>query len=165
MILISCGTHEQPFNRLLKKVDGLVGSKKIKEKVIAQIGYSTYLPKNIGYFRFTSFDDMEKLINSSRLVITHGGIGSIFLALRKRKKTIVVPRMKRFGEHSDDHQVQIVRELEKQKMIIGVYNIENLEEAIKRSKNFSFRHIHKKNIIVNKIGETLSKWEKLFTTF
>lgn len=162
MILITCGTHEQQFNRLLRKVDELFQSKKIKGKVIAQIGYSTYVPKNIEYFRFVNFDRMEKLFDSANLVITHGGIGSIFLALRKGKKVIAVPRMKNFGEHSDDHQIQIVRELEKQKMIIAVYDIEDLEEAIKKSKNFSFIGIGKKSIIVDKIDETLSKWEKLF---
>jgi UDP-N-acetylglucosamine transferase subunit ALG13 len=162
MIFVTVGTHEQPFDRLIKKVDELVENKKIRDKVIAQIGYCKYIPKNFDYFRFADFKKMEKILNSSRIVITHGGIGSIFLALRKGKKVIVVPRMRKFGEHSDDHQIQVAKELEKQGMIIATYDIEDLEEAIKKSKNFSFKPLRKKSIIVDKINEALSKWEKLF---
>jgi UDP-N-acetylglucosamine transferase subunit ALG13 len=161
MIFVTVGTHEQPFDRLIKKVDELVENKKIRGKVIAQIGYCRYVPKNFDYFRFADFKKMEKILNSSRIVITHGGIGSIFSALRKGKKVIVVPRMRKFGEHSDDHQIQVAKELEKQGMIIGVYDIEDLEEAIKKSKNFSFKPLRKKSIIVDKINETLSKWKLL----
>jgi UDP-N-acetylglucosamine transferase subunit ALG13 len=123
------------------------------------------LPKSVQYFRFIPFEKMEKLFDSANLIITHAGIGSVLLALRKRKKVIVVPRMKRFGEHSDNHQVQIAKELEKQKMVIAVYNIDNLEEAIKKSKNLNFKFIRKKTTIIDKISEALDKWEKLFYTF
>lgn len=162
MIFVTVGTHEQPFNRLLEEIDNLVENKKIKEKIIAQIGYSTYSPKNFEYFKFTSFEKINSLINSASLIITHGGIASIFLALKKRKKVIAVPRMKKFNEHSDNHQVQIVRELEKQKMIIAVYDIKDLEKAIKKSRYFSFKYIRKKSIIAEKISKTLREWEKQF---
>jgi UDP-N-acetylglucosamine transferase subunit ALG13 len=165
MIFVTVGTHEQPFDRLIKKLDELVAKRKIKEKIIAQIGYCNYIPKNFEYFRFTPFEKMEKFFDSANLVITHAGVGSVFLALRKGKKTIVVPRMKKFGEHSDDHQIQVAKELEKQKLIIPVYDIENLENAIEKSKNFSFKLVHKKSIILDKIKEALNKWEKSFTTF
>jgi UDP-N-acetylglucosamine transferase subunit ALG13 len=161
MIFVTVGTHDQPFDRLIKKLDELVAKGKIKEKTIAQIGYCNYIPKNFEYFRFIPFEKMKKLFDSADLVITHAGVGSVFLALRKGKKVIVVPRMRKFGEHSDDHQIQVAKELEKQRMIIGVYDIEDLEEAIKKSKNFSFKPLRKKSIIVDKINETLSKWKLL----
>jgi UDP-N-acetylglucosamine transferase subunit ALG13 len=160
VIFVTVGTHEQPFDRLIKKVDELVENKKIRGKVIAQIGYCRYVPKNFDYFRFADFKKMEKILNSSRIVITHGGIGSIFSALRKGKKVIVVPRMRKFGEHSDDHQIQVAKELEKQGMIIGVYDIEDLEEAIKKSKNFAFKPLRKKSIIASKIDKFLKVLSK-----
>jgi UDP-N-acetylglucosamine transferase subunit ALG13 len=159
MILVTVGTHEQSFDRLIKKVDDLVGQKKIRDKVIGLIGYSKYGPKNFKYIRFLDYEKTEKLFGSADIIITHAGIGSLLLALRKGKKIIAVPRLKKFHEHSDNHQTQIVRELENQRMIIAVYDIENLEEAIRKSRNFAFRRISEKNIIVNKISETLTKWE------
>jgi UDP-N-acetylglucosamine transferase subunit ALG13 len=70
----------------------------------------------------------------AKIVITHGGTGSIFTALNLNKKVIAVPRLKKFREHTDDHQLQIVKELEKEKMLMGVYDINRLEGALKKVK-------------------------------
>ena len=45
MIFVTVGTHEQQFNRLLKKVDELVENGFINEEVIIQSGFSTYIIK------------------------------------------------------------------------------------------------------------------------
>ena len=45
MIFVTVGTHEQPFNRLIKKVDELKRDGVIQEDVIMQTGFSTYEPK------------------------------------------------------------------------------------------------------------------------
>ncbi len=44
MIFVTVGTHEQPFNRLIKEVDRLVETGIIKDEVFIQTGYSTYEP-------------------------------------------------------------------------------------------------------------------------
>jgi UDP-N-acetylglucosamine transferase subunit ALG13 len=134
MIFVTVGTHEQPFNRLLESIDKLIEKGIIKEKVIMQIGYSTYIPKHAEWFRFKDFNSIKKIMKRAKIVITHGGTGSIFTALNLNKRVIVVPRLKKFREHTDDHQLQIVKELEKEKMLIGVYDIDQLEEALKKVK-------------------------------
>ena len=45
MIFVTVGTHEQPFNRLIQKIDELVRDGEIEDDVFMQIGYSTYEPK------------------------------------------------------------------------------------------------------------------------
>lgn len=45
MIFVTVGTHEQPFNRLIQKVDELKRDGIIKDDVIIQTGFSTYEPK------------------------------------------------------------------------------------------------------------------------
>lgn len=128
MIFVTVGTHTQSFNRILKEIDRLVQSKKIREDVIAQIGHSTYEPNKIKWFRFRkSIDDLYK---NSRIVVCHGGAGSIIKAITNGTPTIAVPRYKRFGEHVNDHQIEIVRELEKEGKLTGVYDIKKLGDAI-----------------------------------
>jgi len=134
MIFVTVGTHEQPFNRLLEAVDKLIEKGIIKEKVIMQIGYSTYIPKYAEWFRFKDFSSIKKIMKRAKIVITHGGTGSIFTALNLNKKVIAIPRLKKFREVTNDHQLQIVKELEKEKMLIGVYDINQLEEALKKVK-------------------------------
>lgn len=45
MIFVTVGTHEQPFNRLVKAVDDLKKNGVIIDEVIMQTGFSTYKPK------------------------------------------------------------------------------------------------------------------------
>lgn len=164
MIFVTVGTHEQPFNRLIEKMDYLVKSGAVREKVIAQIGYCTYTPKCIEYFRFTDFEKMDRFFDKANFLITHGGIGSLLLALKKNKKIIAVPRMKKYNEHTNDHQVQIVKELENQKRIVAVYDIDDLLYAIKKIKNTSFNYRPESDAtVITKIRDILAKWEKNLT--
>jgi len=136
MIFVTVGTHTQPFNRLLQKIDELVEKGIIKEKVIAQIGYSTYKPKNYEYFTFTSEEKILELNKKAKLIITHAGVGSIITALRFRKPIIVVPRLKKFNEHVNNHQLQIAKAFKKEGKVLTCYDINKLENVIKKAKKF-----------------------------
>lgn len=131
MIFVTVGTHEQPFNRLIKEIDQLVKEKKIKEKVVIQTGFSTYKPLYCDYKPMLSFNEMKENIQKSHIVITHGGPSSFVEVLQAHKIPIVVPRKEKFNEHINDHQVEFVKLVyEKNKNIIPVFNISNLENAI-----------------------------------
>ncbi len=132
MIFVTVGTHEQPFNRLVKKVDDLVAKGDIKEKVIIQTGFSTYKPSYCDVHKMMSFDDMQKTLKEARIVITHGGPSSFIEALQFGKVPIVVPRREKYNEHVNDHQVDFTKLIEKRmNNIIPVYDINQLSETIK----------------------------------
>ncbi|MDU2502160.1 MAG: glycosyltransferase, partial [Lactobacillus gasseri] len=62
MIFVTVGTHEQPFNRLVKKIDDLVADGKIKEKVVIQTGFSTYQPVHCDNHKMMSFEEMQNTL-------------------------------------------------------------------------------------------------------
>ncbi len=130
MIFVTVGTHEQPFDRLLKEIDELVNDKIISGEVFAQIGYSNYRPKRFKYEKLLTFEEMNNFANEARIFITHGGPGSIILALSYGRIPIIVPRQKEYGEHVDNHQVSFSKRLEEKKRIIAVYEMEDLAEKI-----------------------------------
>lgn len=134
MIFVTVGTHPQSFNRLLKTVDELIGKGVIEEEVVIQIGHSTYEPKNARWFRFTDYKEIEELNKNARLIITHGGAGCILTALSFGRPTIAIPRLKRFGEHIDDHQLDLVNILSKENKINAVFDLEKLEYVIKTKR-------------------------------
>ena len=134
MIFVTVGTHTQSFNRLLEEVDRLVGDGEIREKVVGQIGNSSYEPKNFRWFRFTSFEELEKLYAGADVMIAHGGAGSILNGLDHGKPVIAVPRLKKFDEHVNDHQMDLVKFLERKRKIIAVYDIRDLRKAITAAK-------------------------------
>lgn len=130
MMFVSVGTDLFPFNRLIEEIDQLVEKGLIHEDVLCQIGYSTYTPKNVRYVQLLPFEQMERTIQDASIVIIHAGPATIMQALRVRKIPIVVPRLKRFGEVVDDHQLYFTRKLAAEGKVIPVYEIETLGDAI-----------------------------------
>lgn len=125
MIFITLGSQKFQFNRLLKAVDQL----QTNEEIFAQIGYSDYEPQNYKYKRFLDRDEFEKVMEDSDIVITHGGTGAIIEAVKKKKKVIAIPRLKKYGEHVDDHQIQLVRQFKNLNLIYACEDM-NLENAL-----------------------------------
>lgn len=131
MIFVTVGTHEQPFNRLIKKIDNLVANGDIKEKVIVQTGFSTYIPKHCETHKMMSFEEMQAALRDARIVITHGGPSSFIEALQFGKVPIVVPRQEKFNEHVNNHQVDFTKLIAKRmNNIIPVYDIDDLGQTI-----------------------------------
>ena len=131
MIFVTVGTHEQPFNRLIECMDNLKKDGAITEEVVVQTGYSTYEPKYCKWRKLFPYDEMIKLVEDARIVITHGGPSSFIMPLQIGKTPIVVPRRHEFGEHVNDHQVSFVKAVAEQMgTIIPVYDIKELAGRI-----------------------------------
>ena len=131
MIFVTVGTHEQPFDRLVRKIDELAASGVIQEEVIIQTGYSTYEPIHCKWQKFFPFDEMWNKVHEARIVITHGGPSSFIMPLQEGKIPIVVPRHADQNEHVNDHQVAFSHAVrDRQKNIIVVDDIEDLGNII-----------------------------------
>ena len=139
MIFVTVGSQKFQFDRLLKKVDELVESGVIKKPVFAQTGTSTYVPIHYQYKSFLNRDEFAEIMGKCDIVITHGGTGAIVSAVKQKKKVIAVPRLAEYGEHVDDHQLQLLKEFEEQNMIYACYDCNKLGEAIKniQTRNYS----------------------------
>lgn len=151
MVFITLGSQKFQFNRLLRAVDELIEKKVIQEDVFAQTGYSNYEPKNYKYKNFLDRDEFAEMEGNSEIVITHGGTGAIIGAVKKDKKVIAVPRLAKFGEHVDDHQLQLLKEFEKMQIIVACYDVTELENAYKtiRTKQLKKYKSNQKRIINN----------------
>lgn len=109
---------------------------KIDEKVIIQIGNTKYKPVNAEYFEFAEYSKIQKLNSDARIVVSHAGVGSILTAMEQKTHLIIFPRLKRYSEVVDDHQLEIAKELSENPNITVVYDVKDLEESLKT--NFSF---------------------------
>lgn len=65
MIFVTVGTHEQPFNRLIQKVDELKRDGIIKDDVTIQTGFSTYEPKYCQWSKLIPYQQMVKNVADS----------------------------------------------------------------------------------------------------
>lgn len=136
MILVTLGTQDKEFVRVLKEIDKLIKKKVITEEVIVQAGYTKYESKNMKIFDYVPKKELEKYMNEASFIITHCGVGTIFDCLKKDKKVIAVPRLSKYKEHSNDHQLELLEEFSRENLIIPVVEMQELESAIKKVKSF-----------------------------
>ncbi len=136
MILVTLGTQDKSFERLLKAIDQQIEKGLIKEKVIVQAGYTKYKSSNMEIFDLVPQKEMDELIEKSRIVITHGGVGTILSAIKKKKIVIAAARLKKYKEHVNDHQKQIIKEFTKRGYILELRDFNQLDKILEKSKTF-----------------------------
>ena len=136
MIFVTLGTQDKSFKRLLKIIDKAIEEKIIKEKVIVQAGCTKYKSNNMEILKLISIEDMDKYIDKANLIICHGGVGTIINALKHNKKIIACPRLSKYKEHQNDHQLQIVNAFSKEGYILSLNEEDNFEDIYIKSKTF-----------------------------
>jgi UDP-N-acetylglucosamine transferase subunit ALG13 len=107
MILVTTGANGAPFDRLLAVVERF----ETDEEIVVQHGPSTIRPSGATCVDFVPFEQLGELVGRARVVVAHAGVGSILLCASKGHVPIVVPRLARFDEAVDDHQVFLARRL------------------------------------------------------
>lgn len=136
MILVLLGTQNNSFVRLLEEVEKNIDNGNITEEVIVQAGYTKYHSNKMKIYNLISSQEMEKLVNAANLVISHGGVGSILQCVKKNKIVIGIPRQKKYKEHVNDHQKQLIKSFSELGYIIGVEDVNELEQALEKAKYF-----------------------------
>ena len=132
MILVTVGTNHQGFNRLVEAMDHVAAS--LNEHVVIQRGSSSYEPQHAEHFKFTTSKKIEQLTQQARIVVAHAAAGSALVTLLNQKPLIVVPRLQQFGEHIDDHQLQLAKALDGEHKAVAVLepSLYALRAAIER---------------------------------
>ena len=136
MILVLLGTQNNQFTRLLQEIEKCIDNGVINQRVVVQAGFTKFKSSKMNIFDLKPREVVENLADEADFIITHGGVGSILMAIKKNKKVIAVPRLSEFNEHVNDHQRQIVEIFNDKGYIIGVQNMEDLSEAIKQIDEF-----------------------------
>lgn len=150
LILVTIGSSKFQFTRLLKIIDELYEEGFLEnEEIVAQIGYSKYTAKNYKTFQMIDNNDFNELLSRADLVISHAGVGTIINSLKLEKKIIVFPRLKRYMEHIDDHQVEISKSFEKDNLIMVANNKNELKECIKNRYEFKPEKFKSNNNEIN----------------
>ncbi len=128
------GKSSYGFYRLIKKMDDLAPC--LNAPILMQIGDTKYAPVHADSFAYNSFADSMKLFSDADLVVSHCSTGTILNAksLRPFKPTVVVPRLKKYNEHVDDHQLELAELIDKNRdpaPIFVIYDVELLEDRIR----------------------------------
>lgn len=126
-----------PFDRLVRAMDELVRTRRVEDEVFAQIGSGQYEPRTMRFQRYLEKDEFEDLLGRADVVVSHAGIGSIATALRTGKPLVVLPRLKRYAEHVNDHQVGTARRYEMLGHVVAAYSESELCDKLSVARHFT----------------------------
>ncbi|OQX63347.1 MAG: hypothetical protein B5M56_03325 [Desulfococcus sp. 4484_241] len=127
MIFVTVGVSK-PFDRLIKKMDQLAAS--YREPIIMQTGCQGYKPRNARYFETLNHKDYLAYLQQADLVISHAGTGTTMDLILHQKRCILVPRMAKYGEHINDHQLEHVEGWGDKLSIKIVFDVNELDVLI-----------------------------------
>ena len=136
MILVTLGTQDKSFKRLLDAIQNEIDNGNIKDRVVVQKGYTNFASDNMELFDLIPMEEFDTLMKKCDLLITHGGVGSIITGLKCNKRVIAVPRLAKYGEHVNDHQIQIVETFSNQGFIKGIKDVSELKETLREIDTF-----------------------------
>lgn len=158
MILVTLGTQDKEFPRLIQAVEKQIELGNIKDEVIVQAGSTKYESDKMKIVDYIPIKEFSSLLEQADFIITHAGVGSIIEGLKNNKKVIVVARKKEYGEHVNDHQEQILENFGEQGYIIPVYNLEDLNKALEKVETFELKEFKGNNInFLNKLEQEIEK--------
>ena len=135
MIFLTVGT-QFPFDRLVKAVDKAAGTNGFDERIVAQIGESSYCPENYQAVSVLEKAVFDQHFNDADSIISHAGMGTIMMALDHRKPLLVMPRLKKYGEVVNDHQLAIAKKFEQLGYLLVAYSAEEVPVKMKQLESF-----------------------------
>ncbi len=139
MIFVILGTQDKKFTRLLDAIQKKIDEGKIskKEKIIVQAGCTRYKSKNMQIIDYMPLREFEDYVDKADIIICHAGVGTILTALKKGKKIIAAARLKKYGEHVNDHQLQILDNFTDEGYILALEDFDKIDLLLKQAKNFT----------------------------
>lgn len=150
MIFVTLGTQDKPFSRILDLID----KSGIQEDVVVQGGFTSFKSPKMQMHTYFSPYELNDNLMKSRIVVTHGGVGSIMQGLKLKKKIIALPRLAKYGEHQNDHQLEIVGAYAKRGYILEWQEGESFDDVLLRAESFKptqFESNH--SVFVSKLKE------------
>jgi UDP-N-acetylglucosamine transferase subunit ALG13 len=135
VIFATVGTHHQPFDRLVCAADRV--ALETEEPVVIQTGRSTVRPRHAQAFAYAPLAEIEAYMRAARVVVAHAGAGTVMTALRVARALVVVPRRRQYGEHVDDHQLELADAVAQRGLAVVVHDVASLARAIEQAPALS----------------------------
>ena len=155
MIYVTLGTMFLDFPRLIRKMDEI--ARDTGEEIIIQTGMGKTIPASCKHFDFKPHDEILNIQREARVIVCHAGIGSVLDALQVRRPFVAVPRLKKYGEHMNDHQIDLARAVESRGWGRMILNIEDLPAACANPPPAPADYVPAKARLISSIRELVDR--------
>lgn len=138
MIFVTVGT-QLPFDRMLDMVSDVVAELSAESgssiECVAQSGDTDKEWANIQKMGSVDTVAFAELLEKADVVISHAGMGTIIQCMSMAKPLVIVPRLSKYGEHRNDHQVDTAQEFASEAIMLA-NDKEELLDAVKKALVF-----------------------------
>ena len=141
MIFVTVGT-QGPFDRLISAMDDIACDLP-HIKFVAQVSQGSSRVRHMKAFDFISPMEFNEHFNSAKLIVSHAGMGTIISAFENNKPILILPKLQKFGEHRNDHQLATAKKLESLKYLHVAYTERDLREKVFTVLNGDLNPLHK----------------------
>ena len=162
MILVVLGTNDKPFTRLLDAVEQALASGVIQDEVIVQAGFTRYESRYMKVIDYIDQEQFADYLAKADILITHGGVGTIMTALQQGKTILAAARLQEYGEHVNNHQIQLLSAFEEQGYLIYMKDLSDIAPYLRQASGFRPRQYvsqrdHMAGLIESWIDEHVKK--------
>lgn len=133
-LFVVCGTQKFPFSRLTRALNGLVEQGLCQPEAIVMQSQANHVMPLFETHALLSVAEFGRRLAEAEVVVTHAGVNSIITCMQMRKPLLIVPRQKVYGEHVDNHQVEIARLMEEKFGVTVDYDLTHLQQSIEAAR-------------------------------
>lgn len=156
MIFVTAGTTTFPFRRLeelVLKLQSLYPSKEVIFQNSCVVTKS--FPETVKVINFVMPAVFESYIKNAEILIVHAGYATVMQVLQYAStKPIVMPRLRCYQEHVNDHQLYFARFMQKQKLVTVIEKGDQIQLVLKKN-------IYKPLIVSRYLEQVDQRKEKL----
>jgi beta-1,4-N-acetylglucosaminyltransferase len=158
---VSVGNAVQPFHRLIDAV--MACPEALPQPLFVQSGRTPCPNPKCAVQEFVGIEEYERRIRGAALLVMHAGAGSVIHAIQSGKVPVVMPRLRRFGEAVDDHQVEYVALLAEAGKVVVIETAAELERAASRAMQMQQRlpPEPRSTAILAAVTESLARYARL----
>lgn len=129
-IFVTVGTSSRPMDRLLRWLDELCAQGQLQLPIFAQTAGATYRPQHFSAQPFLPAEELTERLSRAQVVICHAGAGTLGQCIKLGQRPLLVPRLQRFGEAINDHQLMLAQALARQGQAVLCQDREQLAAAL-----------------------------------
>ena len=148
-LYVPLGTQKFPFVRIIIALNRLVEQGEYKpEEIVMQSALYPVKP-NFTAFGLIPNEDFNHYMEEAEVIVTHSGVNSIISSMEMGKPLVICPRLHEYGEHVDNHQMEIATLMHDKYDVLVCTDMKDLPNLIKQSKTHKYKHwvSHKKELL------------------
>lgn len=138
-LFVPLGTQKFPFGRIITALNELVRQGKYSSEAIVMQSALYPVKPEFTHFGLIPHEEFNRYMQEAEVVVTHSGVNSIISCMELGKPLVVCPRLHEYGEHVDNHQLEIAKLMHEKYDVLTCMDMQDLPTLIEKAKTHQYK--------------------------